>query len=665
MSDTPPDLTPEQVSPEPSTKKRVVRKAKSAAETPAEPQTAAGSSLSGPDASPLPRKRTVRKKAPEKADGGAEETAEPKKKTARKSSPEISAAEGAEEAPSKPRRGRPRKKPVEEMPETAASFDAPVTEAPVKPVRRRFTKAVAPDGDAAEGVRTESAVPMVSAESGAASAESVPEQSREGRPKVIRQRFVRKPRAQEGGQDANGSAPSIKVVQEGAADLSADAARESHRTNEPQRQRFDRQNRRNNNNNDRFNKNRNNRQDGRNGRNGNERVKNRWNNNHQEGAAPQNNAPRELGPPEPVDGLLEITNKGFGFLRKQDNDFDAFAEAVYVPQDMIRKFGLRPAVWVHGQACRHDRGILLTEITTVNGDAPEKARKTPHFEELKAVNPNKRISFETRPERYTTRTLDLIAPIGRGQRGLIVSPPRAGKTTLLQHMAEAILENYKDSIHLMVLLVDERPEEVTEFKRSLPGAEVYASSNDGRVRDHCRMAELCIERAKRLVEAGQHVFLLMDSITRLARAYNNADKGSGRTMSGGIDARALEMPRRLFAAARNTRQAGSLTIIATALVETNSRMDDLIFQEFKGTGNMELVLNRRIAEQYIFPAVDILKSGTRREELIMPEAWLYKMNLIRRALAGHKPVEAMERFLFFLNKYPSNAQMLLDLKQKV
>ncbi|PNC04712.1 transcription termination factor Rho [Akkermansia muciniphila] len=501
---------------------------------------------------------------------------------------------------------------------------------------------------------------MVPAEPGAA-----PEQSGEGRPRVIRQRFVRKPRAQEGGEDANGSAPSIKVVQEGAADLSADAARENHRGNEPQRQRFDRQNRRNNNNNDRFNKNRNNRQDGRNGRNGNDRVKNRWNNNHQEGTAPQNNAPRELGPPEPVDGLLEITNKGFGFLRKQDNDFDAFAEAVYVPQDMIRKFGLRPAVWVHGQACRHDRGILLTEITTINGDAPEKARKNPHFEELKAVNPNKRISFETRPERYTTRTLDLIAPIGRGQRGLIVSPPRAGKTTLLQHMAEAILENYKDSIHLMVLLVDERPEEVTEFKRSLPGAEVYASSNDGRVRDHCRMAELCIERAKRLVEAGQHVFLLMDSITRLARAYNNADKGSGRTMSGGIDARALEMPRRLFAAARNTRQAGSLTIIATALVETNSRMDDLIFQEFKGTGNMELVLNRRIAEQYIFPAVDILKSGTRREELIMPEAWLYKMNLIRRALAGHKPVEAMERFLFFLNKYPGNAQMLLDLKQKV
>ena len=627
MSDTPPDLTPEQVSPEPAPKKRIIRKTKSAAEAPVKPQTAAEVSGTEQDSSPAPRKRTIRKKAVELADDGMESVDVPGKKTSRKSGAEIPVEE-AQEVPARPRRGRPRKKPVEEVPETDGSAVVSGTEAAVKPVRRRAAKAVAPENGDSAGPEAEIAVHAAPAEP---ASDSVPEQPAEGRPKVIRQRFVRKPREQE--PEADASAPSIKVVQEGAADFSEDAAREPRRTNEPQRQRFDRQNRRNNN--DRFNKNRNNRQDGRNGRNGNDRVKNRWN-----------------------------KNKGFGFLRKPDNDFDAFAEAVYVPQDMIRRFGLRPAVWVHGQACRHDRGILLTEIASVNGVAPEKARKNPHFEELKAVNPNKRISFETRPERYTTRTLDLIAPIGRGQRGLIVSPPRAGKTTLLQHMAEAILENYRDSIHLMVLLVDERPEEVTEFKRSLPGAEVYASSNDGRVRDHCRMAELCIERAKRLVEAGQHVFLLMDSITRLARAYNNADKGSGRTMSGGIDARALEMPRRLFAAARNTRQAGSLTIIATALVETNSRMDDLIFQEFKGTGNMELVLNRRIAEQYIFPAVDILKSGTRREELIMPEAWLYKMNLIRRALAGHKPVEAMERFLFFLNKYPSNAQMLLDLKQK-
>ncbi len=658
MSDTPPDLTPEQASPEPAPKKRIVRKTRAAAEAPAKPRAAAEVSGTEQVSSPARRKRTVRKKTPELADEGRENADAPRKKAARKSSAETPVAEKAEEVLAKPRRGRPRKKPVEDTPETAASPDVPVTEAPVKPVRRRSSRKVALEGDAAEGVKTEPAAPAASAEPVSVPSDSAPEQPAEGRPKVIRQRFVRKPRTQEPVPETDVSSSSIKVVTEGAADFSEDAARESYRLNEPERQRFDRQNRRNNN--GRFSKNRN----GRNGWNGNDRVKSRWNNNYQEGGAIQNNAPRELAPPEPVDGLLEITNKGFGFLRKPDNDFDAFAEAVYVPQEMIRKFGLRPAVWVHGQACRHDRGILLTEIASVNGETPEKARKNPHFEELKAVNPSKRISFETRPERYTTRTLDLIAPIGHGQRGLIVSPPRAGKTTLLQHMAEAILENYRESIHLMVLLVDERPEEVTEFKRSLPGAEVYASSNDGRVRDHCRMAELCIERAKRLVEAGRHVFLLMDSITRLARAYNNADKGSGRTMSGGIDARALEMPRRLFAAARNTRQAGSLTIIATALVETNSRMDDLIFQEFKGTGNMELVLNRRIAEQYIFPAVDILKSGTRREELVMPEAWLYKMNLIRRALAGYKPVEAMERFLFFLNKYPSNAQMLLDLKQK-
>lgn len=375
--------------------------------------------------------------------------------------------------------------------------------------------------------------------------------------------------------------------------------------------------------------------------------------------------PLDMGPPEEMEGLLEITPKGFGFLRTPDTDFAQLNAAIYVSNEMIRAHGLRHAVWIEGMARRHERGGQLTEVLKVNGLSPEEARKLPSFDELKAVNPSKRIAFETTPDRYTTRTLDLMAPVGRGQRGLIVSPPRAGKTTFLQHMAEAVQTNHADSLHLMVLLIDERPEEVTEFKRSLPGAEIYASSNDGKVRDHCRLAELCIERARRLVEAGRHVFLLMDSITRLARAYNNADKGSGRTMSGGIDARALEMPRRLFASARNTRQAGSLTILATALVETNSRMDDLIFQEFKGTGNMELVLNRRIAEQYIYPAVDILKSGTRREELILPENWLYKIHLIRRALAGHKPVEAMERLLFFLRKYPNNTQMLLDLKQRV
>ncbi len=369
-----------------------------------------------------------------------------------------------------------------------------------------------------------------------------------------------------------------------------------------------------------------------------------------------------VGEPESITGLLEITNKGFGFIRTADNDWAPSDAAIYVPADIITELRLRPFVQLTGMAQRYERGHQLISVQKVNGQEPAEAAANPHFEDLKAVNPTHRLSFETIPSRFTTRTLDLMAPVARGQRGLIVAPPRTGKTTLLMHIAEGARENYGEDLHLMVLLVDERPEEVTEFKRALPGAEIFASSNDSNVREHCRIAEMAIERAKRLVEAGKHVLILLDSITRLARAYNNAERGSGRTMSGGIDARALETPRRLFAAARNTRGAGSLTILATALVETNSRMDELIFQEFKGTGNMELVLNRRIAEMYIYPAVDILKSGTRREELILPELWLEKVRLIRRGLANHKPTEAMERLLFFLKKCHSNAQLMQDLK---
>ena len=371
-----------------------------------------------------------------------------------------------------------------------------------------------------------------------------------------------------------------------------------------------------------------------------------------------------VGEPESITGLLEITNKGFGFIRTADNDWAPSDAAIYVPADIITELRLRPFVQLTGMAQRYERGHQLISVQQVNGQEPAEAAANPHFEDLKAVNPTHRLSFETIPSRFTTRTLDLMAPVARGQRGLIVAPPRTGKTTLLMHIAEGARENYGDDLHLMVLLVDERPEEVTEFKRALPGAEIFASSNDSNVREHCRIAEMAIERAKRLVEAGRHVLILLDSITRLARAYNNAERGSGRTMSGGIDARALETPRRLFAAARNTRGAGSLTILATALVETNSRMDELIFQEFKGTGNMELVLNRRIAEMYIYPAVDILKSGTRREELILPELWLEKVRLIRRGLANHKPTEAMERLLFFLKKCHSNAQLMQDLKSQ-
>ena len=371
-----------------------------------------------------------------------------------------------------------------------------------------------------------------------------------------------------------------------------------------------------------------------------------------------------VGEPQELTGLLEITAKGFGFIRTQETNWAPSNEAVYVSADIIATYNLRPYVQVTGMAQRYERGHQLVSISSVNGMSPEEAANAPHFEDLKAVNPDHRLSFETAPTRYTTRTLDLVAPVARGQRGLIVAPPRTGKTTLLMHIAQGALHNYKDDLHLIVLLVDERPEEVTEFRRALPEAEIFASSNDSGVKEHCRMAEMCIERAKRLVENGKHVLILMDSITRLARAYNNAERGSGRTMSGGIDAKALETPRRLFAAARNTRTAGSLTILATALIETNSRMDELIFQEFKGTGNMELVLNRRIAEMYIYPAVDILRSGTRREELILPAWMMEKIHIIRRALAGHRPPEAMERLLFFLRKFSTNSQMLMGIKSR-
>jgi transcription termination factor Rho len=250
-----------------------------------------------------------------------------------------------------------------------------------------------------------------------------------------------------------------------------------------------------------------------------------------------------------------------------------------------------------------------------------------------------------------------MTPIGKGQRGLIVAPPRTGKTTLLQHIAEAVVKNHPE-MKLIILLVDERPEEVTEIRRTVPQAELMASSNDSDIKSHTRIAILAIERAKRLVEMGQDVFVLMDSLTRIGRAFNNATGGGGRTMSGGVDSRALEIPRKLFAAARNTEEAGSLTIMATALIETGSRMDELIFQEFKGTGNMELVLDRKVSDQRIYPAVDIFLSGTRREELLLPEEQLHKINVIRRGLAGHKPIEAIERLLHFVRKYPTNAEML-------
>ena len=364
------------------------------------------------------------------------------------------------------------------------------------------------------------------------------------------------------------------------------------------------------------------------------------------------------------EGLVEISAKGFGFLRERIRNFEQSPKDVFVTPEIVRIHGLRDGLFVKCISKEGVRGPQLIELLSINGKEPEEYHNLPYFEELTAINPNKKLALETNNTRMTTRVIDLMAPIGRGQRGLVVAPPRTGKTTFLQHMAEGILENYEEEMHLMVVLIDERPEEVTDFKRSFPAAEIFASSNDGDAKNHTRIAMLAIERAKRMVEAGEHVFLLMDSITRLARSFNSSMRGGkGRGVaSGGLTVGSLEIPRKLFAAARNTREAGSLTIIATALVQTNSKADEAIFQEFKGTGNMELVLDRELAQNYVYPAVDIHKSGTRREELLLAGHQLQKIQVIRRGLAGYRPVDAMEWLLKMMERYPSNAQMLMDIK---
>jgi len=361
--------------------------------------------------------------------------------------------------------------------------------------------------------------------------------------------------------------------------------------------------------------------------------------------------------PEFGEGIIEISGKGFGFLRDPKRNFVQTPQDIFVTPEIVRRFGLRDGMWIYGETRRGNRGPQLIKLLTINGEEPPKYQGLRPFEELTTINPNKRIKLETEPDRYTTRIMDLMTPLGMGQRGLIVAPPRTGKTTLLHHIAEAVTKNHKE-MHVIILLVDERPEEVTDFRRSHPKAELMASSNDSDIKSHTRIAQLAIERAKRLVEAGEHVFILLDSITRTARAFNNAMAGGGRTMSGGIDARAMEIPRKIFAAARNTEEAGSLTIVATALIETGSRMDELIFQEFKGTGNMEMVLDRKISDQRIYPAIDIFLSGTRREELLLQPWELEKINLIRRGFAGHKPEEAIQRLLMFVKKFPTNTEML-------
>ena len=364
-------------------------------------------------------------------------------------------------------------------------------------------------------------------------------------------------------------------------------------------------------------------------------------------------------------GILSIVNDGYGFLR-QNGNLPGGGD-VYVSQSQIRRFGLRTGDEVAGQVRPPkdgERYFGLVRVEAVNGVEPDAARSRPHFEGLTPVYPTEHIILETAPDNVSTRLIDLLAPVGRGQRGLIVSPPKAGKTTLLKHIANGIAANSKD-IQIMVALIGERPEEVTDMRRSVEG-EVYSSTFDEPVEDHCRVAELVLERAKRVVETGRDVVILLDSITRLTRAYNLAVPTSGRTLSGGIDPVALYPPKRFFGAARNIEEGGSLTIIAACLVETGSRMDDVIYEEFKGTGNMEVHLDRKLAERRIFPAIDIDRSGTRREELLLDEATLKQVWLLRRmvgmiAYDAVKASEATEKVLEQMSKSKNNVEFLAAL----
>lgn len=368
-------------------------------------------------------------------------------------------------------------------------------------------------------------------------------------------------------------------------------------------------------------------------------------------------------------GILETMNEGYGFLRQRDvsrgNQKD-----VYVSQSQVRRFALRTGDMVSGQVRppkESERYFGLIRVEAVNGIDPDRARERSHFEDLTPIFPNQHIRLETTSNLLTSRLIDVLAPIGRGQRGLIVSPPKAGKTTVLKDIARGITSNYKD-IHLMVALIGERPEEVTDVKRSVDG-EMFSSNFDEPVEDHCKVAELALERAKRLAESGQDVVLLLDSVTRLTRAYNLAVPTSGRTLSGGIDPVALYPPKRFYGAARKIEEGGSITIIATCLVDTGSRMDEVVYEEFKGTGNWELHLDRRLAERRVFPAIDIQRSGTRREELLLDEATMRQVILLRRMVAlitsdGVQATDATEKVIEQLAKTKDNAEFLSMLNKR-
>src|SRR6266850_1550197 len=361
-------------------------------------------------------------------------------------------------------------------------------------------------------------------------------------------------------------------------------------------------------------------------------------------------------PAQPVEGVLDVDHRGNGRLRSSKYNFLPQQDDPDVPRHIIDRDRLRPGVFLTGQAVRRNGRLQLIKSESVEGLPPPEATRRTAFQNLTVIDPDDRVVLETTSKELLTRVIDIVAPIGLGQRMLIVAPPKTGKTIMLQKICHAITQN-RPEVQQMVLLVDERPEEVTDFRRTVK-AEVYASSSDRPTDEHIHVAEVVLERAKRLVEAGKDVVILLDSITRLSRAYNKEVESSGRTLSGGIDSRALERPKRFFGAARNAEEGGSLTIVATALIDTGSRMDEVIFEEFKGTGNSEINLDRQLAEKRIFPAINIQTSGTRKEEKLFSQHEYEKVKKLRGALFALKPVEAMERLLKSLNEFKSNAEFL-------
>jgi len=364
-----------------------------------------------------------------------------------------------------------------------------------------------------------------------------------------------------------------------------------------------------------------------------------------------------------AEGVLESMPEGFGFLRSPEYNYLAGPDDIYVSPSQIRKFDLRTGDTIQGQVRApkdNEKYFALLKVDAINGLDPETASERPLFDNLTPIYPDERFRLETADGNMTLRVLDLMTPVGKGQRALIVSPPRAGKTTILQDYAHALAENHPEVV-LIVLLIDERPEEVTDMERSVKG-EVISSTFDEPADRHVNVAEMVISKAKRLVETGKDVVILLDSITRLARAYNTVTPHSGRVMTGGIDASTLQKPKRFFGAARNIEEGGSLSIIATALVDTGSKMDDIIFEEFKGTGNMECILDRRLVDRRTWPAIDVSRSGTRKEELLLTPEELAKVQLIRKTLADLNGVEATEMLLSKMKRTKDNAEFLANLK---